>query len=117
MITYNMPDYFGIEPFYSWLNNLAISYIAALIFFIVQVYIPEERNEKKCMEILKNNFADLTRFVDITIWVCEKYITVKEKGAELHWNGDNEKYTLNISNVGNPRHIIIGVIQKQKYLI
>ena len=23
MITYNMPDYFGIEPFYSWLNNLA----------------------------------------------------------------------------------------------
>lgn len=36
MITYNMPDYFGIEPFYSWLNNLAISYIAALIFFIVK---------------------------------------------------------------------------------
>lgn len=91
ILTYNMPDYFGIEPFYSWLNNLAISYIAALIFFIVQVYVPEERNKKKCMEVLNNNFIDLVRFIDVTILVCEKYITIKEKGVELHWNGDNEK--------------------------
>ena len=103
MATYNMPDYFGIEPFYSWLNNLAISYIAALIFFVVQVYIPEERNEKKCMEVLKNNFVDLTRFIDLTILVCEKYITVKEKGVELHWNGDNEKIYFKYIKCGEPK--------------
>ena len=44
VLTYNMPDYFGIEPIYSFLNNVSISYIAALIFFVVQVYIPEEEN-------------------------------------------------------------------------
>lgn len=103
MITYNMPDYFGIEPFYSWLNNLAIGYIAALIFFIVQVYIPEGRNEKKCMEVLNNNFVDLTRFIDLTILVCEKYITVKEKGAELYWNGDNEKIYFKYAKCGEPK--------------
>ena len=42
-ITYNMPDYFGIEGWYSLLNNLAIGYLAALIFYIIQVYIPQYR--------------------------------------------------------------------------
>jgi len=32
-ITYNTPDYFGIEGWYSLLNNISISYIAAFIFF------------------------------------------------------------------------------------
>ena len=37
-ITYNMPDYFGIESWYSLFNNISISYIAALIFYVLQVY-------------------------------------------------------------------------------
>ena len=49
-ITYNMPDYFGIESYYSLANNICISYIAALIFYVVQVYIPEDRNQKKCIK-------------------------------------------------------------------
>ena len=32
VLTYKMPDYFGIEPLYAWLNSIAISYIAAMIF-------------------------------------------------------------------------------------
>lgn len=103
MITYNMPDYFGIEPFYSWLNNLAISYIAALIFFVVQVYVPEERNKKNCMEVLRNKFVSITTFIDVSIMLCKKHIKIKDKGADLIWNGDNEKLYIKYSKVGDDK--------------
>lgn len=95
-ITYNMPDYFGIESYYSLVNNICISYIAALIFFVVQVYIPEDRNQKKCMEILKNKFADITKFDEIAVLLCEKHISMNEKGATINWNGDGEKIYLKV---------------------
>ncbi len=91
VLTYKMPDYFGIEPIYAWLNNIAISYVAAMIFFVVQVYIPEQKNKKQCMEVLRSNFIDLAKFIDLTILVCQKHIEIKDKGANLLWNGDGEK--------------------------
>ena len=32
-ITYNMPDYFGIESWYSLFNNISISYIALYLSY------------------------------------------------------------------------------------
>ncbi len=91
VLTYKMPDYFGIEPLYVWINNIAISYVAAMIFFVVQVYIPEQKSKKQCMEVLKNNFIDLAKFIDLTILVCQKHIEIKDKGAKLLWNGDGNE--------------------------
>lgn len=99
MLTYKMPDYFGIEPLYAWLNNIAISYVAAMIFFVVQVYIPEQNSQKRCMEVLKNNFIDLARFLDLTILVCKKHIKIKEKGADLLWNSKEEKLYIKYSKL------------------
>ncbi len=94
----NMPDDFWIEPFYALANNICISYIAAVIFFIVQVYIPERRNHKKCMEILKNKFDDLTKFNEIAVLFFEKHIKINERGATINWNGDNEKIYLKVES-------------------
>lgn len=101
VITYNMPDYLGIEPIYAFLNNVSISYIAALIFFVVQIYIPEERNRKKCMQILSSKFEKLIAFVEVTILVCEKYFKIKDKGAEIHWNTDPEMICFKYSKNSN----------------
>lgn len=99
MLTYKMPDYFGIEPLYAWLNNIAISYVAAMIFFVVQVYIPEQNSKKRCMEVLKNNFIDLAKFLDLTILVCKKHVKIKEKGADLLWNSKEEKLYIKYSKL------------------
>lgn len=106
-ITYNMPDYFGIEPYYALANNICISYIAALIFFVVQVYIPERRNHRKCMEILKNKFDDLTKFNEVAVLFFEKHIKINERGAKIYWNGDDEKIYLKAvpSDVSRGTHI------------
>ena len=100
-ITNYMPDYLGIEPYYALANNICISYIAAVIFFIVQVYIPEGRNRKKCMEILKANFVDITKFVELVILVCEKHIKINEKGATIEWNGEGECIYVKLIKSGN----------------
>ncbi len=92
IVTYNMPDYFGIEPFYSFLNNISISYLAAVIFFVVQVYIPSEENEKKSLEILKPKFQQLIEFVEITILVYEKFVKIKNKGVNIEWTEKDKLY-------------------------
>lgn len=61
ILTYNIPDYFQLEPVYSWINNIAIRYIAALVFFVVQVHIPEENRKKRCMEVLQSQCMDFER--------------------------------------------------------
>lgn len=106
-ILYNVPDYLGIEAYYSLLNNICISYIAALIFFVVQVYIPEERNQKKCIEILKNQFADFTRFNEIAVLFCEKHISINKKGATIHWNGEKEKIYLKLKSSDESKGIVL----------
>lgn len=94
-----MPDFFGIEPLYAWLNNIAISYDAAMIFFVVQVYIPEQKNKKHCMEVLKNNFVELAKFLDLTILICKRHIKIKETGADLLWNSEEEKIYIKYSKL------------------
>ncbi len=91
-----------IESIYSFLNNLSISYIAALIFFIVQVYIPEKNDNKKLMQILNNSFVDLIEFVDSIILLTEKYFEIGTKGTKILWNDSTKilfvKYSKNNSS-------------------
>lgn len=92
IVTYNMPDYFGIEALYSFMNNISISYLAAVIFYVVQVYIPEEDNQKKSLEILKPKFINMVEFIEVAILVCEKYIEIQPKGAQIKWTDENKIY-------------------------
>lgn len=53
-LTYNMPDYFGIEGWYSLLNNISVSYLAALVFYVTQVYVPQYKQKLQvyaCMRL------------------------------------------------------------------
>lgn len=77
-ITYDMPDYWGIESWFSFFNNLSISYIAALIFYILQVYKPECENSRRAQTILEPLFLDLIKFIEITISCCRKYVSLNE---------------------------------------
>lgn len=91
ILTYRMNDYLGIEPIYSFMNNISISYLAALIFYVVQVYIPDEDNQKKSLEILKPKFIKLVEFIEVNTLVCQKYIEVPVKGANIKWTDGTEK--------------------------
>ncbi len=96
-ITYNMPDYFGIESWYSLFNNISISYIAALIFYILQVYKPECDNSKKAHVILNPLFLDLIKFMEVTIACCRKYVSVSDTGhIVINW-WDKEQKVLYIA--------------------
>ena len=87
-----MPDYLGIEPFYSFLNNISIRSLAAVIFYVVQVYIPSEEDEKKSLEILKPKFQQLIEFIEITILVYEKFVKIKDKGVNIEWTEKDKIY-------------------------
>lgn len=89
IVTYNMPDYLGIEGWYSFANNIAISYLAAVIFYIVQVYIPNEDSQKKSLEILKPKFEKMIEFIEISILVYKKFFELQKQGAKIKWTGSN----------------------------
>jgi hypothetical protein len=78
ILTYRMNDYLGIEPIYSFMNNISISYLAALIFYVVQVYIPDEDNQKKSLEILKPKFIKLVEFIEVNTLVYDGKVLVIE---------------------------------------
>ena len=80
----------AIRPWGEFLFNMSISVIAAVIFYIVQVFIPERSNRKKCMEILRSKLVDLITFVDVSILACKKYIRIKDNGAEILWDCKEE---------------------------
>lgn len=87
-----MPDYLGIENWYSLLNNISISYIAALIFYVLQVYKPECDNSKKAQVILEPLFLDLIKFIEITIACCRKYVFIDENDKiEIKWWDKEQK--------------------------
>lgn len=73
-----MPDYWRIESWYSLFNNLSISYIAALIFYVLQVYKPECENNRRAQTILEPLFLDLIKFMEVTISCCRKYVSLDE---------------------------------------
>ncbi len=90
-ITYNMPDYFRIESWYSLFNNISISYIAALIFYVLQVYKPECEKSRKAQAALTPLFLDLIQFIEIAIDCCRKYVSIDEAGKiKIDW-WDKEK--------------------------
>jgi len=111
-VTYNMPDYFGIESWYSLFNNISISYIAALIFYILQVYKPECDNSKRAQVILKPLFLDLIKFTEIAIACCRKYVSIDEKGyLTINWWDKEQKILYFVPIVenfnGNSREIAV----------
>ena len=90
-ITYHMPDYFGIEGWYSLFNNISISYIAALIFYIFQVYKPECDKQKRVHMILNPAFSDLIEYMETAIACCRKYISINENGiVVINWLNKEE---------------------------
>lgn len=91
-LTYNMPDYFGIESWYSLFYNISISYIAALIFYVLQVYKPNRENSKRAQLALEPLFLDLIRFIEVTIACCRKYVSADENGNILiGWHDKDQK--------------------------
>lgn len=115
-ITYNMPDILGIEAYYSLLNNICISYVAALIFYVFQVYIPEKRNNNKFMEIMTNKFFDFIKLNEIILLLCDKHIIINEKGAIISWNGDGEKIYLKVKTSTDPKSSELIYYTKQQLL-
>lgn len=86
-VTYYMPDYFGIEGWYSLINNISISYVAAFIFFIFQVYIPQKQKEKKSFSILEN---DLRKVIDDVDLLCRFVLLLSDlDGDEINLKCDN----------------------------
>lgn len=74
-ITYNMPDYFGIEGWYSLLNNLSISYLAALVFYIIQVYIPQYKQNQQAYACIRMRIDNIARHMkEIFDGLGNKYI-------------------------------------------
>jgi len=92
IMTYYIPDYFNIEAVYSFIYNISISYLAAVIFYIVQVYGPEEANQRKSLEILRPKFEQLIEFIEVTLLVFDEYIDVKQQGAVISWTRDEKIY-------------------------
>lgn len=90
--TYNMPDYWGIESWFSFFNNLSISYIAALIFYVLQVYKPECENSRRAQTILEPLFLDLIKFMEVTISCCRKYVSLDENDIIVidWWNKEQK---------------------------
>lgn len=115
-ITYNMPDILGIEAYYSLLNNICISYVAALIFYVFQVYIPEKQNNNKFMEIMTNKFFDFIKLNEIILLLCDKHIIINEKGAIISWNGDGEKIYLKVKTSTDPKSSELIYYTKQQLL-
>lgn len=106
-LTYNQPDYFGIEGWYSLFNNLSISYIAAFFFYILQVYLPECENSKEAQIILEPLFLDLIKFIEVTISCCRKYVYVNEDGIiTIDWHNKDKKilYFVPVMKESNEGH-------------
>lgn len=89
IITSNMTEAIpGIERWYIFLYDLALAYIASYMFYIVQVYIPEENLKKiKQKEELPKRYAvykDVKVFLEslFLLWLAlskeEKYETIDE---------------------------------------
>ena len=91
-ITYSMLDYYGIEGWYSLFNNISISYIAAVIFYVLQVYLPDCQSQKRAQAILKPAFVDLIEFLELTVVCCNKFVLCKEDGKiYIDWTDKDNK--------------------------
>ena len=65
-----MPDILGIEPIFNTLYNLAMGYVASVIFYILQVYIPDERKSRECLDIIR---PDIQKLCDEMAYIIELF--------------------------------------------
>lgn len=89
--TFYMPDYFRIEGWFSMLTNIAISYVAAVFFYLFQVYLPEKRKAELAIEANKSLLYDMQKKLIITALVMEKYFSIENNHLMISWNGRNEE--------------------------
>lgn len=111
--TYMMPDYLEIEGWFSLLTNIAVSYIAALVFYILQVYKPECEGRKRAKESLTPLFEKLIELIELTILCCRKYVSISaDEKVTIQWVDPKEKslcfnFVQNGSSVKNGRRGVI----------
>lgn len=67
-----------VTKFFDLFYQLAIGYIVSFIFFILQVYIPDIKNQKKAFEIIKNQVGSLSYDLLDIVFVIEKCTTISK---------------------------------------
>ncbi len=85
--SYYLPDIFLIEPWLRLLDGLALSYIAALIFYIEQVYLPERNMVRKAIAANAYDFEKAIELIDVTCLLWENYTEVGNNRLKVKWNG------------------------------
>ncbi len=80
-------DQFISTPWLSMLDGLALSYIAALVFYIFQVYIPEKSKAEKAILANENQFEKVVELIDVFCLVWEKYTLFENDRVRVMWNG------------------------------
>lgn len=86
------------------LYNIAISYVAAYIFYIVQVYVPMVQNNKKGMILLKNEIEKYINNINLLLIILkniveqkENEIIIKDKNARLFIVEENSNQIIRIT--------------------
>lgn len=75
-----------IRPWGELIFNICISIFAAFVFYILQVYIPGERELKNAEKALKNDFLSLARMLDIVFIGIEKFVDITDGKVQIKWN-------------------------------
>ena len=83
-----------IEPWLRLLDGLALSYIAALIFYIVQVYLPERNMVRKAIAANAYDFEKAIELIDVTCLLWENYTEVGNNRLKVKWNGTKPGFQL-----------------------
>ena len=71
-----------IENWYLLFNNISISYLAALIFFVLQVYIPQINGEQLAYDAIKLDIRDIEKLLSITQECLKYYVRYKVGNCE-----------------------------------
>ena len=79
-----MEDIFGVEPWFTGIYNLAIGYLGAFIFFLMQIYFPERRNNRIAYSRLLEKIDSLIRYLDEVRAFKSAYITLSNDNYSIH---------------------------------
>lgn len=95
-----------IRPWGELVFNICVSIFAAFIFYILQVYIPGERELKNAKEALKNDFLNLARMLEIVSIGIENFVDITDGKVHIKWNdphGEQKIFFGIISDDNNSR--------------
>lgn len=88
-----MPDYLGINQWYECIYNLSIGYISALIFFVLQVYIPTVRKQEEAKNILQPEIHNICTEMDTMLALFSCFVDVNQNEISIkHLQGDTIYY-------------------------